>query len=79
MFRYLPIATEVNNKAGFKCFIVHGGISDRIDLKYVRGNDLKRNKYASINGNSDDESSKHMADLLWSGNMKFYFHFLRPM
>ncbi len=67
MFTYLPIATEVSNKAGFKSFVTHGGISNRIDLEYVRGNNLKRFKYKSINEKPDDKSSEQLSDLLWSG------------
>jgi hypothetical protein len=36
LFRRLPIATIVENKAGFKCFIVHGGVSKRLDLDFIR-------------------------------------------
>ena len=32
LFRYLPIATVVNNRVGYKCFVIHGGIS----IKFIK-------------------------------------------
>lgn len=70
VFRNLPIATIVKNNAGFKCFVVHGGISNRVDLKYVQ-NRLPRKQFKNITKASKVEPSMShaaelLADLLWS-------------
>ena len=69
LFTYLPIATIASNKAGFKCFIVHGGISNRVDLKYVRGNELKRYEFESVKVRLNDIGSEQFSDLIWSDPM----------
>lgn len=70
VFRNLPIATIIKNNAGFKCFVVHGGISNRVDLKYVQKS-LPRKEFKYITKASKlDPSIAHaaelLADLLWS-------------
>lgn len=66
VFRYLPLATVLINKTGFKCFVVHGGISDKTDLKYVR-NEIRRAEFGSISvQRSNDKSYEQLSDLLWS-------------
>lgn len=63
-FPYLSIATIVTNLTGFKLFVVHGGISDRIDLNKIRSS-LDRTKYETINLNKNP-LSEQLCDLLWS-------------
>jgi serine/threonine-protein phosphatase with EF-hands len=70
-FRYLPIATVVTNKVGYKCFVIHGGISERIDLSFVAGDSLKRYEFASITIKENDpldkrKQAEQFSDLLWS-------------
>ena len=49
LFTYLPIATIVSNKAGVRCFVVHGGVSNRIDLNSVCGSsDLNRYEFETV-------------------------------
>ena len=42
LFKRLPLATVVENLAGFKVFVTHGGISSRLDLDYISSNKLNR-------------------------------------
>jgi diadenosine tetraphosphatase ApaH/serine/threonine PP2A family protein phosphatase len=69
LFTYLPIATIVSNKAGVKCFVVHGGVSDRVDLKTVSASDLKRYEFESVKVRPNDRGSEQFTDLLWSDPM----------
>lgn len=64
LFRRLPLATIVENRVGYRCFVAHGGISDRLDLNYIQ-NDLKRFGYASIISDGT-KSSEQLSDMLWS-------------
>lgn len=70
VFRYLPLATIVKNKVGYKAFITHGGLSSRLDLNYI-AHSLPRNQFDVITtSNKQDPQTKYAAeqlsDLLWS-------------
>lgn len=74
VFRNLPIATIVTNKAGFRCFVVHGGISDKIDLSLIQ-NDLVRSDYASVSLETSKNSLySQLVDLLWYKFCLFNFN-----
>ena len=65
VFRNLPIATIITNKAGFRCFVVHGGISDKIDLSLLQ-NELVRSDFPSVSINRPkDRVYSQLVDLLW--------------
>ena len=71
LFQCLPVATVVENYVGFKCFVCHGGISERLDLKFLSSSKLDRKKFPTvITGNSSDandtKSAEQLTDLLWS-------------
>jgi len=68
LFIHLPVATVVVNRIGFSCFVVHGGISDKIDLNCVSdSNCLKRSNFDSVSVRKEnDKSSDQFIDLLWS-------------
>ena len=71
LFRRLPLATIVENKAGFKCFVTHGGLSNRLDLDYISSTQLNRFAFASITIKDDDDPARRkqaeqLSDLLWS-------------
>jgi hypothetical protein len=70
VFRYLPLATIVKNKVGYKCFVTHGGISSRLDLDFI-ARKLPRHLFDVISpSNKHDPQTKYAAeqlsDLLWS-------------
>ncbi len=74
LFRRLPLATIVENNAGFRCFITHGGLSNRLDLNFISSPQLNRFAFASITIKNDDEPAKRkmaeqLSDLLWSDPM----------
>ena len=70
LFTYLPIATIVSNKAGVRCFVVHGGVSNRIDLNSVCGSsDLNRYEFETVKIRPNDRGSEQFSDLLWSDPM----------
>lgn len=48
LFKYLPLATILTNSAGFRCFVVHGGVSDKTDLNFIKSNRFKRHDFISI-------------------------------
>ncbi len=64
LFRRLPLATIVENQVGYKCFITHGGISERLDIEYIKWN-LNRFSFPSIILDKT-KSSEQLSDLLWS-------------
>lgn len=68
LFIHLPVATVVVNRIGFSCFVVHGGISDKIDLKCISDSKcLKRSDFGSVSVRiENDKSSEQFIDLLWS-------------
>ena len=70
VFKTLHIATTVNNKAGFKCFVVHGGISNRVDLRYLQKHVPRRQFSVIAKASKVEPSLSHaaeiLADLLWS-------------
>lgn len=71
LFTHLPLATILTNKVGFKCFIVHGGISNRIDLNFINDTKLmNRFKFSSISVKLNEKSSEQITDLLWSDPLK---------
>jgi hypothetical protein len=79
LFRRLPLATVIENKIGFRLFVCHGGLSDRVDLNYLACH-LNRFQFASVtySGNkiaeqqpsASDERKRRaieqLSDLLWS-------------
>lgn len=67
LFKNLPLATVVNNKVGFKCFVVHGGISNRVDFNHVC--ELQRTQYGHITLKPNDIDSERLSDILWSDPM----------
>lgn len=70
LFKYLPMATIVTNKADFKCFIVHGGVSDDMDLNFIESDKFKRYKFNSIARSKHKGKSKgYFCDLMWSDPM----------
>lgn len=64
LFRRLPLATIVENKAGYKVFICHGGVSERMDLDFIK-TDLNRFSFASIIL-EEKKASEQLSDLMWS-------------
>jgi hypothetical protein len=70
LFAYLPLATVVvNERKNVKYFCVHGGISDRIELDYVRTsiNRFDFQRLIQYNGESKyTKDGKIIADMLWS-------------
>ena len=74
LFRYLPLATIVKNKAGYKCFITHGGLSNRLDLEFI-GRVLPRNLFEIISPSKNQtpemrRAAEQLSDLLWSDPLK---------
>jgi diadenosine tetraphosphatase ApaH/serine/threonine PP2A family protein phosphatase len=79
LFRRLPLATVIENKIGFRLFVCHGGLSDRVDLNYIAGH-LNRFQFASVTyrGNKIEAEERsafderkrraveQLSDLLWS-------------
>jgi hypothetical protein len=69
VFRYLPLATVVRNSAGYKAFVTHGGLSDRLDLNYISTR-LPRSQFDVLHKKSEDPNMKYatdqLNDLLWS-------------
>jgi hypothetical protein len=71
LFRRLPVATIVENNVGLRVFITHGGLSDRLDLSYIKSNQFNRFIFPSVSIKSDqDAATRRMAeqfsDLIWS-------------
>lgn len=71
LFTRLPLATVIENNAGYKYFVTHGGVSSRIDLDYISSPSFNRFRFDSTNINiSYDKETLKMAeqlsDLLWS-------------
>lgn len=71
LFKYLPIATILSNKVGYRAFVIHGGISNRTDLQYIAGDELKRYEFNSVTVKKYDDSNKQksveqLSDLMWS-------------
>lgn len=71
LFKYLPLATVVNNRAGYKCFVTHGGISNKTDLDYIASDDLKRYEFSSLTmknygSRSKQKALEQLGDILWS-------------
>ena len=71
VFKNLPVATIVTNKADFKYFVVHGGISEKIDLSIIQ-NKIVRANFESVSikkpKNKSAEQIKlleQIVDLLW--------------
>jgi len=67
----LPIATVVSNKVGYKCFVIHGGISDRIDLSYLNSDELKRHEFRSLTlrnytNKAKQKAAEQISDIMWS-------------
>ena len=68
LFRRLPIATILENKSGYRCFVCHGGISDRLDLDFCKTK-LNRFSFPSIILD-ETKSSEQLSDLMWSDPIK---------
>jgi serine/threonine-protein phosphatase with EF-hands len=72
LFRYLPLATIVNNKCqNQRLFVVHGGVSDKIDLQELsRINRRLFNSVCKPDALSKDsleyKNRKALIDMLWS-------------
>ena len=66
-FTYLPIATILSNQY-YRCFVVHGGISNNINLSYFSA--INRFRFKSINVKPNDKESEQLTDLLWSDPLK---------
>ncbi len=64
LFRRLPLGTIVENKVGYKCFITHGGVSERMDIEFIKWK-LNRFSFPSIILDKT-KSSEQLSDLLWS-------------
>ncbi|CAF0811670.1 unnamed protein product [Brachionus calyciflorus] len=60
LFKCLPLATCVQNNVGLRYFVVHGGVSNRIDLNLIRSSQFNRFYYSTSNSN------QQISDLLWS-------------
>ena len=74
LFQSLPLATIVENNVGYRLFVVHGGLSTRVDLDYVQSKELDRFSFASITLKKSDEAKRRrmaeqLVDLLWSDPM----------
>ncbi|CAF0790452.1 unnamed protein product [Brachionus calyciflorus] len=68
LFTTLPLATSFENKVSkYKYFIVHGGISDTLDLDYVyfKLNRFRFDKVTLIDSKLKKES-KAISEMLWS-------------
>ena len=55
----------------YKCFVIHGGISNRIELSYLNSEALKRHEFRSLTLRSYESKSKQKAaeqisDIMWS-------------
>jgi serine/threonine-protein phosphatase 5 len=82
MFCYMPLATIVKNEVkDTRYFVVHGGLSDDIDLNYLQ-NHVERFKFRKLSVNADalkNRDVKMVSDMLWSdpitetGMFKFKF------
>jgi hypothetical protein len=75
LFRRLPVATIVENNAGYRAFVTHGGLSNRVDLNYIKSKQFNRSLFPSVSVKSDqDPVTKRMAeqfsDLIWSDPIK---------
>ncbi len=64
LFRRLPLATIVHNKVGYKVFVCHGGVSERMDLEFIK-TELNRFSFASIILDKE-KASEQLSDLMWS-------------
>lgn len=69
-FRYLPLATIVQNKVNYRVFITHGGIDTNLNFDYIQ-NKLPRREFSDMH--TYDKSNKELkyaaeqlATLLWS-------------
>ena len=61
----------VSNKVGYKCFVIHGGISDRIDLSYLNSEELKRHEFRSLTlrnyeNKVKQKAAEQISDIMWS-------------
>ncbi|CAF0992797.1 unnamed protein product [Brachionus calyciflorus] len=68
LFSALPLATSLENTViKFKYFVVHGGISDSLDLDFINSK-LDRFRYESstISSSKFKNENKIISDLLWS-------------
>lgn len=76
LFSYIPLATIIENKANLKIFVVHGGISSKVDLRFVK--EINRNDFLTINSGrnlrlSGDKAKAAdvLSDMLWSDPIQF--------
>jgi serine/threonine-protein phosphatase with EF-hands len=87
LFRYLPLATIYHNKVtNQRAFVVHGGVSDQLDLNFIQ-NVAIRSKFkklcihpseSSSYTNNDIEASKQICDMLWSDPIRYENGQLKP-
>lgn len=68
MFAYMPLATILRNTVKDTVyFVVHGGISDEVDLAFVQNEVVRANiKKISVHEVAKNRAVKMVADMLWS-------------
>jgi hypothetical protein len=71
LFRRLPVATIVENSIGLRVFVTHGGLSNRLNLDFIRSSQFNRFGFASVSVKSDQDAetrrtAEQFSDLLWS-------------
>ena len=71
LFRNLPLGSIIVNNAGFRVFITHGGLSQKIDLNKISTKNLNRSDFDVIQVRNSQgpemlKASELITDLLWS-------------
>jgi hypothetical protein len=75
LFRRLPVATIVENNVGLRVFVTHGGLSNRIDLTYIKSSLFNRTVFPSVSVKSGQDpatrkAAEQFSDLIWSDPIK---------
>lgn len=83
LYSYLHFATILHNTiTNTRYFIVHGGISDQIDLEYIQ-HKIQRSKFKMITrykvqSEAEEKETKLITDLLWSDPIRIEKGVLKP-
>lgn len=79
LFALLPLATSLQTKSNkYKYFVVHGGISDSLDLNYVKSK-LDRFSFDKISlVKSSQKNSKLVTEMLWSDPIRVQSGIIYP-
>jgi Ca2+-binding EF-hand superfamily protein len=82
LFSHLQLATVVKNLVHTNLFVVHGGISNNIDLDYIQKNvkrhDFYKISYAQKLNDEKLEQLKQIVDLLWSDPIRVINGVVKP-